>query len=90
MTDFYIVGAGVVPVDRNPERIACVLCGDAGRHRRLETVIGPVCGACFEAAAPESAPYYADWQRAGERDAEARERQRRRSQQATRRKVVRL
>ena len=55
MTDFYIVGAGVVPVDRNPERIACVLCGDAGRHRRLETVIGPVCGACFEAAAPESA-----------------------------------
>ena len=82
-------GPMVVP-DLNPERIACVLCGDTGRHRRLETVIGPVCGACFEAAAPESAPYYADWQREGERADAARERQRKRAQQATRRRVVRL
>ena len=91
MSDFSIIGAGVVRIDRNPGRITCAMCGDsANTVLRHETVIGQVCANCLNAAALESAPYYADWLRAGERDEKARDRQRRKSQQATRRKVVRL
>jgi hypothetical protein len=66
----------------------CTMCGEAVQ-RCIDTVIGGVCGACFSAAAMESAPYYADWRHAGERYEAARERQVRKSQQATKRKVVR-
>jgi hypothetical protein len=79
------------PFDGNPDRIRCVMCGDtAGPVPRREMVVGQVCGVCLGDAAMDSAPYYADWQRAGERYYEARDRQRRKSQQATKRRVVRL
>ena len=90
MSDESTRDAPHVPYDGNPERIRCVMCGDtASAVPRREMVIGQVCGVCLGAAAMESAPYYADWQRAGQRYEAARERQVRKAGQATRRKVVR-
>jgi len=69
-----------VPFDGNPNRIRCVMCGDtASAVPRREMVCGQVCGVCLGAAAMDSAPYYADWQRGGERADTARNQQRRRA-----------
>ena len=74
--DLYSSGEPIFRRDYNPDRIECAICHDtANRVLRHETVIGQVCADCLSAAAPESAPYYADWQRAGERYYEARGRQ---------------
>lgn len=38
----------------------CVLCKRIRCLKHVQTVIGPVCRACWQDAHPESAPYWAD------------------------------
>ena len=48
--------------DHNPERVRCALCGDTkSRWERVPMLPGPVCEDCRSDAAPESAPYWNEW-----------------------------
>ncbi|MHB8409869.1 MAG: hypothetical protein ACYDHY_17580 [Acidiferrobacterales bacterium] len=53
----------VPPGDLNPARIRCALCGDTkSQEARIAMLPGPVCQSCYDAANPEGAPYWREWQ----------------------------